>query len=108
MKFALIVKDRGSKNQSRTFVDAEWNVLPVRRAGKFTSETPEKPENLDKMFELAKTLCEGFPMVRIDFYNMNGKVYVGEMTFTPGMFLRFNPKEWDYKLGEYINLPQDI
>ena len=104
VKFALIINDRGSKEQSRTFVDADWNLLPVRRAGKFSSVAPKKPENLDKMFELAKILCQEVPFVRIDFYNIEGRIYVGEMTFTPGMFLRFEPREWDFKLGEYLDL----
>lgn len=107
VKFALVIKERGSSRQTRTFVDADWNVLPVRRGGKFSSTTPEKPENLEKMFGLAETLCAEFPFVRIDFYNLDGKIYVGEMTFTPGLFLRFEPKEWDFKLGEYLELPTE-
>ncbi len=104
VKFALIVTDRGSKYQQRTFVDADWNVLPVYRAGKGGSEAPEKPENLEKMFELARELSKDVPLVRIDFYNLDGRIYVGEMTFTPGMFLRFEPRAMDFKLGEYLDL----
>ncbi len=104
MKFALIVTERGSKDQTRTFVDADWNVLPVRRAGKFSGTAPKKPENLEKMLELARILCKEVPLARIDFYNLNGRIYVGEMTFTPGLFLRFEPKEWDFKLGEYLDI----
>ena len=104
VKFMLIIKERGSKNQTRTFLDADWNVLPVRRAGKFSGAAPEKPANYDKMVELAEERCKEFPFVRIDFYNLNGKIYVGEMTFTPGMFLRFEPMEWDFKLGEYLDI----
>lgn len=104
VKFSMIVKERGSKTQSRTFVDRDWNVLPVRRAGKFTSTAPEKPENLDKMYEIAETLCKDFPFVRIDFYNQDGQIYVGEMTFTPGLFLRFEPMMWDFKLGELLDI----
>lgn len=104
VKFSMIVKERGSKTQSRTFVDRDWNVLPVRRAGKFSSTAPEKPENLDKMYEMAETLCKDFPFVRIDFYNQDGEIYVGEMTFTPGLFLRFEPMNWDFKLGEMLDI----
>ena len=104
VKFSMIVKERGSKTQSRTFVDREWNVLPVARAGKFTTAAPEKPKNLDKMYEIAETLCKDFPFVRIDFYNQDGKIYVGEMTFTPGLFLRFEPQHWDFKLGELLDI----
>ena len=104
VKFALVVKERGSANQTRTFVDRNWNVLPVRRAGQFSSVAPEKPLNLEKMYELAEILCKDFPFVRIDFYNQDGQIYVGEMTFTPGLFLRLEPKEWDVKLGEYLDI----
>lgn len=107
VKFALVINERGSGHESRTFVDANWNVLPVRRGGKFSAVTPEKPENLEKMFELAEKLSAEFPFVRIDFYNLDGKIYVGEMTFTPGLFLRLEPKEWDFKLGEYLELPME-
>ena len=104
VKFALIVKERGSKNQTRTFVDRDWNVLPVRRAGKFSATAPEMPKNYEKMIELAEKLCAEFPFVRIDFYNQDGQIYVGEMTFTPGLFLRFEPKEWDFKLGDLLDI----
>lgn len=104
VKFSMIVKERGSKTQSRTFLDRDWNVLPVRRAGKFTTVAPEKPANLEKMYQLAEILCKDFPFVRIDFYNQDGQIYVGEMTFTPGMFLRFEPMEWDFKLGELLDI----
>lgn len=107
VKFALIVTERGSKDQKRIFVDADWRALPVRRAGKFSGAAPEKPKNYEKMIELAEKLAVDVPFVRIDFYNLDGRLYVGEMTFTPGMFLRFEPKEWDFKLGEYLDL-QDV
>lgn len=106
VKFMLVITERGSADQTRTFLDADWNVLPVRRAGKFSNAAPEKPENYDKMIELAETLCKDFPFVRIDFYNLDGKIYVGEMTFTPGLFLRLEPKEWDFKLGEYLDISE--
>jgi len=104
VKFMLVIKERGSADQTRTFLDANWNVLPVRRAGKFSATAPEKPKNFEKMIELAEILCKEFPFVRIDFYNLDGRIYVGEMTFTPGLFLRFEPMEWDFKLGEYLDI----
>lgn len=104
-KFALVVTGRGTKRQTRSFVDMDWNVLPVTRAGKPSADIPEKPEGFETMLRLCRTLAEGFPLVRVDFYETGGRVYVGELTFTPGMFLRFEPKAWDYKLGEYLELP---
>lgn len=104
-RFALVVTGRGSRAQTRSFVDMDWNVLPVARAGKPSSDVPEKPAGLETMLDLCRKLAKGFPLVRIDFYEVSGQVYVGEMTFTPGMFLKFQPREWDYKLGEYLELP---
>lgn len=104
-KFALVVTGRGTKQQTRSFVDMEWNVLPVARAGKPSATQPEKPQGFDTMLSLCRTLAKDFPLVRIDFYEVDGRVYVGEMTFTPGMFLKFEPRSWDYKLGEYLELP---
>lgn len=104
-RFALVVTGRGSRAQTRSFVDMDWNVLPVARAGKPSSDVPEKPAGLETMLDLCRKLAKGFPLVRIDFYEVSGRVYVGEMTFTPGMFLKFQPREWDYKLGEYLELP---
>lgn len=103
-KFALVVAGRGSGSQTRSFVDMDWNVLPVARKGKKISYNVEKPESLDEMMDLARKLSKGFPFVRVDFYEVDGKVYVGEMTFTPGMFLKFSSRDWDKKLGDYLDL----
>ena len=108
VKFALIVTDRGSKHQTRTFVDRNWNVLPVNRAGKQSTTTPDRPDNMDEMMRLAEILSKDFPLVRVDFYNVSGQIYVGEMTFTPGLFLKFNPTSWDYNLGEYLDISELI
>ena len=105
-KFALVVSGRGTDDQRRSFVDMDWNVLPVSRAGMRRAQSVEKPETLDKMLELSRELAKGFPFVRIDFYDVNGQVFVGEMTFTPGMFLRFSSRLWDKKLGDYLELPE--
>jgi hypothetical protein len=104
VKFSLVVSDRGTADQVRTFVDRDWNVLPVRRAGKPHGSAVEKPLNLEKMYEIAETLAKDFPFVRIDFYNLDGRLYVGEMTFTPGLFLRLEPRNWDFRLGEQLDI----
>ena len=60
------------------------------------------------MVKLCRILSKDVPLVRIDFYEVDGRVYVGELTFTPGMFLGFRPIEMDYKLGEYLDLSEYI
>lgn len=63
------------------------------------------PEKYDEMVEIAKELSKPFPHARIDFYEVHGKIYVGEITFyTESGFGRFYPREWDYKLGKEFNI----
>ena len=64
-----------------------------------------KPNTLEKMIELANQLSTGIPQLRVDFYEVNGKTYFGELTFFhhSGMVL-FEPEEWDEKIGKMINL----
>lgn len=66
---------------------------------------PKKPVNFEKMKELARKLSLGTRFLRVDFYEIKGKIYFGELTFYPcSGFMPFNPKEWDEKLGQMIKL----
>ena len=103
-RFALVVSNRGTKEQTRTFVDMRWNVMPVRYVGYPIANPVASPQNLETMLMLARVLSKGFPLVRVDFYESGGRVYVGEMTFLPGLFLPVSSKEWDLKLGNYLDL----
>lgn len=67
----------------------------------------KKPERFDEMLDIARKLSAGFPHVRIDLYNIDGTIYLGEFTFfTWAGFCKLEPEEWDLKLGELIKLPQ--
>ena len=58
------------------------------------------------MVEVAEILSEGFSHVRVDLYNIEGKIYFGEMTFTTNSgYTQFVPDEFDYELGEQWILP---
>lgn len=58
------------------------------------------PENLNEMISLAEQLSDGFKFLRVDLYNIKGKIYFGELTFYPAAgMLPFVPEEWDEKLG---------
>ena len=60
-----------------------------------------------KNIQLAKKLSANIPQLRVDFYVCNDKVYVGELTFFHWSGLMpFEPKEWDYKLGELVTLSE--
>ena len=72
------------------------------------SEKPiKKPVQYNQMIAFAEKLSHGIPFVRVDFYEVNGMVYFGELTFYPGNGMEeFTPVEWDYKLGDWITLPE--
>ena len=66
---------------------------------------PEKPENFELMKKIAEKLSEGFCQLRVDLYEINGKVYFGELTFFHhGGIVKFDPEEWDYKFGDWVDL----
>ena len=65
------------------------------------------PKNLKKMIALAEKLSGDNPFVRVDFYNVNGKIFFGEITLYPASgFGPFTTKEWDQRLGGWIELPK--
>ena len=65
----------------------------------------EKPKNLELILEYATKLAKPFPFVRVDFYEVEGKVYFAEMTFTPNTnCLRYPQKSLD-ELGKVLKLP---
>lgn len=99
--------DRFTQHKKNLY-SLEWELLPF--SFNYPSH-PEcifpKPDGLEKMIALARILSKGIPFVRVDFYNINGKIYFGEMTFFPATGLgKFRPEEWDLKLGSMINLPK--
>lgn len=68
---------------------------------------PQIPATLPKMIELAKVLSKGVPHLRVDLYEVNGKIYFGELTFAEESGLaEFKPKSWNYTFGEWIKLPE--
>lgn len=66
------------------------------------------PTNLDEMLAIAEKLATDFCFIRVDLYNVNGKIYFGELTFYPASGLgRFTDDSWDEKLGEWLELPSE-
>lgn len=103
-KFCWVDKGRYSIH-TRDVFDMDWKLQPwtQERLG-HSKEFISCPKNFEKMVELAKKLSEGFSHVRVDFYNVNGKIYFGEMTFTNGGgYDRIIPSEYDLMLGNMWN-----
>lgn len=81
--FVAVDFDRRT-NHSRSFFDAEFNYMHLSTKVPSIRTSLRKPENFEKMLELAKKLAEPFSYVRVDLYNVGGRIYFGEMTFAPG------------------------
>lgn len=88
--------------------DLEWNAHPEFSV--FTSEYRhgkllEKPKNLDEMLDLARKLSAGFPILRVDLYNIDGRIYFGELTFTSqGGMMDFYTQEFLKMLGKKADI----
>ena len=68
--------------------------------------TPDKPENLEELLKIAEILGEGFSYVRVDLYDLSGKIIFGEMTFTPASGVGKWLGNEKYLVGSWIELPQ--
>lgn len=89
------------------FFDMDFNHLPFTNGHPNADVLPEKPHNFELMKELSEQLSEGIPHLRVDFYEVNGKVYFGEFTFYHYSGMRpFKPSDWDEKLGDWLELPE--
>ena len=106
IKIILAVKDRiFGKGHKMSFLTSDWKELNIHRGDANLITKVEKPAAFDEMVKIAQKLSAPFPFVRVDFYNAKGKVYVGELTFTPmGGFGKYVPEKWDYILGEWLDL----
>ena len=93
-------------NHTRNVYDMEWNLMAWTQGNYHNSvETIKKPDNYDAMINIAKKLSQGFGHVRVDLYNVNGKIYFGEMTFTNGSGFEKLPDEVNIELGSLWKLP---
>jgi hypothetical protein len=101
----FIATGRNIGNTKFDFYDLNFNHLPIKNGHENSNIPLAKPNNFDQMVDLAARLSKGIPHLRVDLYNVGGKIYFGEFTFHHwGGITRFEPEEWDYKLGQLINL----
>lgn len=108
--YCQVISNRTS-NETVDFFDMNWKhqdftglALPHK---KFSKAPIPKPINLEKMKEFACVLSENIPFLRVDFYEVNGKLYFGELTFYPASgFGEFYPTKWNEIMGDHIILPE--
>lgn len=84
--------------------DSEWELLPVKY-GYDGFENDAKPINGDELIYVAEKLADPFEFVRVDLYNVDGKIVFSELTFhSGGGLIPFKPREYDRKFGQMLGL----
>lgn len=110
-KLLFVATGRGRlKEPNFDWFDMSYNHIKLKteHPNSDINHLPQKPTAFEEMKKVAAKLSAGLPHVRIDLYEVNGKVYFGEYTFFHWSGVnRFEPAEWDVKLGEWIDLPKN-
>ncbi|EAI2849640.1 sugar transferase, partial [Campylobacter jejuni] len=104
--FIQVTTDRFD-NYQRAMFDLSWNLAPFNFMydNKNVTMIPKKPNLLDSMINISLILAKPFDYVRVDLYQFDKKIYIGELTFTHGAAgEKVIPKEWDKKLGDLWRL----
>lgn len=102
-----VIDDRGRHQYAfpRNIYDMDFQRLPIRWGRDSYDGPVEKPENFERMKEIARKLSEPFALARVDLYNLDGKIYFGEITFYHGGACQpIEPEEWDLRMAEWIDL----
>lgn len=107
-KVTFVCSERFSENGLKvTFFDKDWNVMPYERRYHKRSKTAiMRPKSYEKMIEIAEKLSTNIPFLRVDFYEIQGKLLFGELTFYPSSgFESFVPSGLDQIMGDWLALP---
>lgn len=107
-EFVLVCADRfNGSGLKENFYDLDWNLMELTRPAHGNGPAVKRPETLEEMAGYAAMLAKDEPFVRVDFYDVDGRVYFGEVTYFPASgFEPFAPEGWDEKLGSMITLPE--
>lgn len=101
--------DENSHHPDLAYYDIEWHRLPykLKGHGQYPGEI-KKPESLKKMIEISRKLSEDFPFVRVDLYDVQGKIFFSELTFIPtGGLMKIKPDELGVEMGSWLRLPSE-
>ena len=91
------------------YYNSEWNLFPDMSSGTapIYGKSLAKPDIFDEMKTIAEKLAKDFPFARVDLYDVNGRIYFGEITFFPGSgFWHITPEKYDRMFGEWLALPE--
>lgn len=106
-KVMFIASDRASDHVKFDYYDLKFNHLDIKQKYPHAQEALRKPVTFEKMIDFSKILSKGFPHVRVDFYEVDGHLYFGELTFYHfSGFMPFEPDRWDKVFGDWLKLPK--
>lgn len=101
-------RSKGGNSAHVMTYDLDWKAHPefsVFNSDYLRGDIIPRPDNLDDMICVAEKLSQGFPELRVDLYNVRGKVYFGELTFTSqGGFMDFYTPEFNLELGNKFDI----
>jgi hypothetical protein len=104
-RFISLTRDRLGPDPTSTFYDAAFRMLPVRTLSsisRYVAIEEERPPNYGEMLEIVGKLSAGTDFLRVDLYNLGGRIVFGELTNYPAGGLRkFDPRSFDLTLGSY-------
>lgn len=104
VKIILVCSNR-FEQLKKTFFDKDWNVINVYEGKHEIDKTIQKPINFEKMKLLAQKLAQNMKFVRIDFYEVDKKLFFGEITLYPNSgYEKFSPEKYNNLLGKWIEI----
>lgn len=104
-RIVYVSKDKADDPRT-DFFDMDFKRLPIKMKDPNSNPDmiPQKPERFEEMKEYAAELAKGIKHLRVDFYQIDGEIYVGEQTFYHcSGFAEVRPEEWNYQMGDWIN-----
>lgn len=105
-KAMFVATDRTDHGVLFDYFDLDFNHLDIRQKYPNAEKPIRKPDTFDRMIELSRKLSKGLPHVRADFYEVDGRLYFGEVTFYHfSGFMPFQPDKWDKIFGDWLKLP---
>lgn len=106
-KFVQVMSGRSKGKYCLDHFGLEWQQMDIRRKNHLPSDVPiQRPEHLDEMIQIARILSKDIPYVRIDLYQAQGRVFIGEITFFPlSGYVDYVDYQTDLELGRMIQLP---
>ena len=109
VKIIFVASDRINGDKKINYYYTDWTKIEVKRRGIDNSADILRPSNLDEMIKYAEIISRKYPIIRVDFYNENNKVYFGEMTFTHSSCKgKYEPDSFDLFFGEMFPSKQEI